>query len=360
MLEKLPYQSGIVTRMISAENPTGEKGGACKAVPDPNSPDFVHARKAAHYGKGWKVRPFIRMDGNTTVTLAEIDGCGVITQLFLTSDKQNYSDLILRMYWDGEDTPSVETPMGAFFCIGHNESPKEVYSLPITVAPNRGCNCYFQMPFRKKAKITLTNEGAPAEIVAYKVMYQLREVPEDAAYFHAQYRRTLTTEEDATHVILDGVKGRGVYVGTYMAWTNLNKGWWGEGEVKFFIDGDKNYPTICDNGTEDYFGGAWNFGGCNWLGPDISEQVFHSPFLGLPQFTHTLNAPKRIGMYRFHILDSIGFEKDLKITVQTLGWRDDGVYKKTSEDVATVAYWYQSEPHASFPEFPPIEKRWDR
>jgi hypothetical protein len=360
MLEQLPYLSGVVTRMISAENPTGEKGGGARSIPDPAGPDYVHAKKAAHYGRGWKVRPFIRMEADTTVTLADIKGRGVITQLFLTSDKKNYSDLVLRMYWDGETTPSVEVPMGAFFCIGHNEKPTEVFSVPITVAPNRGCNCYFQMPFRKGAVITLTNEGAPAEIVAYKIMYQERAVPADAAYFHAQYRRTATTEEEGLHTVLDGVRGKGIYVGTYMAWTNLNKGWWGEGEVKFFLDGDKEFPSICDNGTEDYFGGAWNFGGCNWLGADIHEQVFNSPFLGLPQFSHSLNAPKRIGMYRFHVLDGIGFSSDLKVTVQTLGWRDDGVYKKNAEDVASVAYWYQTEPHAAFPALPPIERRWDR
>ncbi len=360
MLDFLMMQAGVKTRMFSAENPEGKKGGGCRAVPDPDSPEYVHARKAAHYGEGWKVRPFIRMEGGETVTLAAVEGSGVITQLFITSDKKNFSDLVLRMYWDGESQPSVEVPVGAFFCMGHNEQPQEVFSLPITVAPSRGCNCYFQMPFRKGARITLTNEGGPAEIIAYKVLVHEQPVPEGAAYFHAQYRRTATTEESAEHVILDGVKGRGVYVGTYLAWTNLNKGWWGEGEVKFFIDGDGKYPTICDNGTEDYFGGAWNFGGCDWLGKDVHEQVFHSPFLGLAQFSHSLNAPKRIGMYRFHVYDGIGFEKDLRVTVQTLGWRDDGVYKKLAEDVASVAYWYQLEPHFHFPALPPCEKRWDR
>ena len=361
MLKDLMMQAGIRTRMFSAENPTGEKGGGCHAVPEPSGPDYVHARKAERYGRGWKVRPFVRMESGETLTLASVEGSGVITQLFLTGDKKDFSDLVLRMYWDGETQPSVEVPMGAFFCFGHNGCDGEVFSVPVTVAPSRGCSCYFQMPFRRSARITLTNEGGPAEIVAYKVLVHECAVPADAAYFHASYRRTQTCEENAEHVILDGVRGKGVYAGTYLAWTNRNPGWWGEGEVKFFIDGDREFPTICDNGTEDYFGGAWNFGGCNWLGPNIHEKPFCAPFTGLAQFSNPPEGPKRIGMYRFHVYDGIGFARDLKVTVQTLGWNKEGThYKKIAEDVASVAYWYQAEPHVPFPPLPDAPARRDR
>lgn len=360
MLKELAYRAGIRTRMISAENPTGEKGGACKAKPNPNDSDLYYSKYSL--GEGWKVRPFIRMAPNSTVCIAEISGSGCIEQIFLTSDRARLSELVLRIYWDGEETPSVECPVGAFFCMGHDGKPHNVYSVPVVVAPHRGMNCYWSMPFRKGARIEIENQGdTDTEILAYKVLYHECEVADDAAYFHASYRRSLTSEQNPVHVILDGVKGRGVYVGTYLAWTGLNSGWWGEGEVKFYIDGDGRYPTICDNGTEDYFGGAWNFGGYGILG-DKPEQAFHSPFLGLPLVSVADgDGPKKFSMYRFHIGDCIGFEQDLKVTVDTIGWRGDRKkYKHLGEDVASVAYWYQTEPHAKFPALPNVYDRYDK
>lgn len=360
MLKELAYRSGITTRMISAENPTGEKGGACKAKPDPNDPELYWSKNSL--GEGWKVRPFIRIEPFATVRIADIQGAGCIEQIFMTSDRQRFSELILRIWWDGEKDPSVECPLGAFFCMGHDSKPHNVYSLPVTVAPHRGMNCYWSMPFRKSARIEIENQGDTyTEILAYKVLYHLDEVSDDAAYFHASYRRTLTTQDNPVHVIVDNVKGRGVYVGTYLAWTALNSGWWGEGEVKFYIDGDGKYPTICDNGTEDYFGGAWNFGGYGILG-DKPEQQFNSPFLGLPLVSvEDKDGPKKFGMYRFHIEDCIGFEKDLKVTVDTIGWRRDyKKYKHMGEDVASVAFWYQTEPHAKFTALPDVYARYDK
>lgn len=362
LFHQLPYSAGVVTRQISAENPTGEKGGACHAVPDPENPKLIHSRPAAKLGKGWKVNPFIRVLAGETVTLADIEGPGCITEFFITTDYANLSEMVLRFYWDWEETPSIEVPMGAFFCIGHDSKPHTVSSLPVTVAPYRGCSCYWEMPFRKHARITLTHEGnKDAWVVAWRVLYQLREIPADAAYFHAQYRRSVTSKSYPEHVILDGVKGKGVYVGTYLAWTALNTGWWGEGEVKFYLDGDTEYPTLCDNGTEDYFGGAWNFGGYNPAKPNEYEQVFESPFLGMP-LADVKNplGPKKISMYRWHIRDCIGFNEDIKVTVQTIGWYPDVTYKPLSEDVASVAYYYQYEPHTPFPKLPEKEDRWDR
>ena len=357
MLDNLPRLCGIKTRMISAENPTGEKGKACMAEPCAALP---HSEKSL--GKGWKVNPFIRIAPKSKVVLADITGSGVIRQIFMTSDRPRFSELVLRIWWDGEEKPSVECPLGAFFCMGHDSEPHEVHSLPVVVAPHRGCNCWWPMPFRRHARVEVENEGDTyTEILAYKILWHEQAVGEEEAYFHAQYRRTLTKEENPVHVILDDVKGKGVYVGTYLAWTALNSGWWGEGEVKFYLDGDSEYPTICDNGTEDYFGGAWNFGGYGILG-DKSEQVFHAPFIGLPLASvERKDSPKRFSLYRFHIEDCIGFEHDLKVTVDTIGWRRDyKKYKHMSEDVASVAYWYQTEPHAKFPTLPDLYKRYDR
>ena len=345
MLGKLPYQLGIQTRMISAENPTGVKGMACLAEIDPNDENNYWSRNAVE--KGWKVRPFIRIAPRSKVTIADISGPAVIKQFFLTSDRQNFSELIVRMWWDHEEQPSVECPMGALFCMGHDGLKHNVYSLPIVVAPHTGCNSYFEMPFRKHARIEIENTGDTyTEILAYKVLYQLTEVGEDVGYFHAQYRHSRTAKEHPEHIILDNVSGKGVYVGTYVAMGIYSEGWWGEGEVKFFLDGDIT-PTIADNGTEDYFGGAWNFGGYGVL-EDKPEQVFNSPFLGMP-VAEVKSSPKRVGMYRFHVTDAIGFSKDLKVTLQTLGWPQGAKYKYNSEDVQSVAYWYQTEPHKPFP-----------
>lgn len=361
-MEFLPYSTGIDTRQISAENPTGEKGGACKWVPDASNPDLAHSGAASDLGRGWKVRPFIRVKAGETVILADINGPGCINEFFITSDYPNLSELVLRFYWDNEAIPSIETPVGAFFAMGHDSAPHKVSSLPVAVAPYRGCSCYWQMPFRKHARITLTHEGSKdVNVVAYRVLYKLHDIPDDAAYFHAQYRRSLSTREYPEHIILDGVKGKGLYVGTYLAWNALSTGWWGEGEVKFYIDGDTEFPSLCDNGTEDYFGGAWNFGSFNPAKPEDLEQEFNTPFLGMPLAkSENSKGPRKFSLYRWHILDSIGFKSDLKVTVQTLGWWPNGKYQPLTEDVASVAYWYQMEPHNEFPAFPKINERWDR
>ena len=357
LLGSLPMGAGAVTRQISAENPTGEKGGGCTWDPNPDDPNLQHSRAALDLGRGWKVRPFIPVKAGETVTLADIDGPGCINEFFITSDLSTYRALVLRFYWDGEETPSVEVPMGDFFAIGHDAARHLVSSLPVTVAPNRGCNCYWQMPFRKHARITIENQHSKdANVVAYRVLYKLHDVPDDAAYFHAQWRRSLTTREYPEHVLLDGVKGAGLYVGTYLAWTALSSGWWGEGEIKFYIDGDGEFPSMADNGTEDYFGGAWSFSMEKGL-----EKEFSSPFLGMPLAKlDDPGGPRLFSLYRWHILDSIGFAEDLKVTVQALGWWPNGRYQPLTDDIASVAIWYQAEPHAAFPALLTLNDRWAR
>jgi hypothetical protein len=361
-LEMLPYSTGITTRQISAENPTGEKGGGCKCVPDLSNQDSPNRGAATKLGLGWKVKPFIKIKAGETVILADIQGPGCINEFFITSNNPNLSELVLRFFWDDEAVPSVESPMGAFFAIGHDTASHTVSSLPVTVAPYRGCNCYWQMPFRKRVRITLTHEGEKdGYIIAYRVLYKLYEISDDASYFHAQYRRTLTTREYPEHIILDSVKGKGLYVGTYLAWNAFSTGWWGEGEVKFYIDGDTEFPSFADNGTEDYFGGAWCFHSFNVNEHEDVEQVFNTPFLGMPLAkSSNTNAPRKFSLYRWHILDSIGFSNDLKVTVQALGWWPNGKYQPLTDDVASVAYWYQNEPHNKFPILPSVENRWDR
>jgi len=210
------------------------------------------------------------------------------------------------------------------------------------------------MPFRKSARITLENLDDKPMTLYYQINYALAEVPKDAAYFHAQFRRMDPVPYKQVYTILDGVKGRGHYVGTYLAWESHAAGWWGEGEIKFYIDGDKKFPTICGTGTEDYFCGSYGF---VTRGPDGKERYteFTTPYSGMPQVIRPdglYQSQQRFGLYRWHIPDPIRFRKDLRVTIQALGWRSGGRYLPLQDDIASVAYWYQTEPHAKFPPLP--------
>ena len=329
------------SRSINWENRTGEKGKGGMAAGD-----------LGPSRKGSPCIPLVR--AGETVTLAEMDGPGIIRHIWITvtdrtSDRNRYvlRDLVLRMYWDGEETPSVESPLGDLFCCGFGVS-YPVNSLPVAVNPTRGFNLYFPMPFRKKARITLENQcDEDVHAFFYQVDYCLtEELPEDTGYFHAQWRRQRLTEKGKDYVILDGVKGKGQYVGTYLALTALERYWYGEGEVKFYLDGDTDYPTICGTGTEDYFGGAWNF-----EHPQGEYGLFSTAYQGLTQVLKPdglYRANTRFSMYRWHLPDPVRFSEDLKVTIQALGWRSDRRYLPLQDDIMSVAYWYQREPHAPF------------
>jgi hypothetical protein len=335
------------TRSISAENFTGEKGKGAMAT------EGTGSYASRELGLGWKVSPSINVKGNSIVPLADIEGPGAIQHIWLTCHPSVWRTLILRFYWDNEETPSVEVPVGDFFCNGWCERAN-LTSLPVCVNPAGGMNCYWEMPFKKHAKITIENLNNEEAVVYYQVTYTLTEIPEDAAYFHAQWRRNNPLPYKEVHTILDGIKGQGHYVGTYLAWGVNNNNWWGEGEIKFFMDGDGEYPTICGTGTEDYIGGAWNF-----EFPQGQYGVFSNPYSGLHQVIKPdglYKAQQRFGMYRWHIMDPIRFEEDLKVNIQALGWRSKGRYLPMQDDIASVGFWYQSEPHAEFPKLPSIDE----
>jgi len=341
--------SDAKTRSISPENYTGEKGKGGMADPkDREQHNVANAANAARdLGQGWKVNPFIRINSGETFTLAEIEGPGAIQHIWMTPTG-NWRFSIIRIYWDDERTPSVECPIGDFFGMGWGVYAPLV-SLPICVNPGSAFNCYWNMPFRKKCKITVENvNDRNAMTLYYQIDYTLTDVPADAAYFHAQFRRT-HYNEGSDYTIVDGIKGKGHYVGVYMAWGAHNNGWWGEGEIKFFMDGDTKYPTICGTGTEDYFCGSYNFD------REGQYKEFCTPYAGLHQVIRpdgTYQSQQRFGMYRWHIVDPVRFDKDLRITMQDLGWRHDGRYLPQKSDIASVIFWYQAEPHAAFPKFP--------
>lgn len=341
--------SDAETRSISPENFTGEKGKGGMAVPNPNAPvNTANATQAARdLGQGWKVNPFIRIKPGETFTLAEIEGPGAIQHIWMTPTG-NWRFSIIRFYWDDEETPSVEVPVGDFFAMGWNQYAP-LSSLAVCVNPGSAFNCYWQMPFRKKCKITMENINDQDEMrLYYQIDYTLTDVPDDAAYFHAQFRRT-NPNSTSDYTIVDNIKGQGQFVGLYLAWGVNNNGWWGEGEIKFFMDGDSKFPTICGTGTEDYFCGSYNFD------REGQYKEFNTPYAGLHQVIRpdgTYKSQQRFGLYRWHILDPVRFKKDLRVTIQDLGWRHGGRYLPQKSDISSVAFWYQAEPHQKFPKLP--------
>lgn len=342
--------SDAKTRSISPENFTGEKGKGGMATKGTGE------GASRELGQGWKVSPSVIIKAHTTFTVGEIDGSGAIQHIWMTPTGV-WRNSILRFYWDGETTPSVEAPVGDFFCMGWGKySP--LNSLAVCVNPGSAFNCYWPMPFRKKCKITMENIDEHDMVLYYQVDYVLAKVPSDAAYFHAQFRRSNPLPYKTDHVLVDNIKGKGQYVGTYIAWGVHNNGWWGEGEIKFFIDGDTKYPTINGTGTEDYFCGSYDFDtkAKNTAGVEqVNYTEFCTPYSGLCQVIKGdghYDVAQRFGLYRWHIADPIRFEKDLKVTIQALGWRSEGRYLPLQDDIASTVFWYQTEPHNPMPPLP--------
>ncbi|MBN2306104.1 MAG: DUF2961 domain-containing protein [Anaerolineae bacterium] len=343
-LGNLSRISNAQTRSISAENPTGEKGLGGMAT---NGTGQAASREL---GLGWKVSPCIDLAPNEIATLADIKGSGAIQHIWMTVHPAWWRKLVLRLFWDNEPAPSIEVPLGDFFCNGWS-TRCNVNSLPVAVNPAGGFNCYWEMPFRRNARITvenLTPEKIPGFF--YQITYTLTDVPDDTAYLHAQWRRSNPLPYKQVHTLLDDVKSQGHYVGTYLAWGSNSSGWWGEGEIKFYIDGDERFPTICGTGTEDYFGGAWCF-----EQPPGEYGVFSTPYLGMPQVIKPdgfCQSQQRFGLYRWHVMDPIRFRQDLRVTIQALGWRSDHRYLPLQDDIASTAFWYQLEPHVPYADLP--------
>ena len=335
--------SAAKTRSISAENFTGEKGKGGMAT------EGAGQQCARDLGQGWKVSPSVVIAPGATFTIADISGPGAIQHMWMAGGWHPRFN-ILRIYWDDQSLPSVECPLGDFFCNAMGRYV-QLSSMAVCINPgnNSALNCYWPMPFRKRCRITVENINTDPMNLYYQIDYALGAVPADAAYFHAQFRRVNPLPYKSVCTILDGVKGRGHYVGTYLFWGVNNNGWWGEGEIKFYLDGDREFPTICGTGTEDYFCGAYNW--------DVGGKYIEycTPYAGMFQVLRpdgTYQSQHRHGMYRWHIPDPIRFESDLRVTIQALGWRSGGRYLPMQDDIASVAYWYQTLPPAPFPPLP--------
>ena len=331
------------TRSISPENFSGEKGKGGMAT------EGTGAGCARDLGPGWKISPSVVIEPGETFELADIRGSGAIQQIWMTPTG-NWRFSILRMYWDDQEHPSVECPVGDFFACGWGQYA-QLSSLAVCINPGSAFNCYWEMPFRKRCRMTITNLAEEKMVLYYQINYTLTDVPEDAGYFHAQFRRVNPLPYKQVYILLDGARGQGHYVGTYMAWGVNNQGWWGEGEIKFYLDGDDAYPTICGTGTEDYFCGSYDF-----ENKETGQyQEFTTPYAGLHQVLRpdgVYRSQMRFGMYRWHIADPIRFQEDIRVTIQALGWRSYRRYLPLQDDIASVAYWYQTLPTVPFPALP--------
>src|SRR5579862_2269261 len=336
-----------------------ESGPWLSSLPQPK--DYVQHRSSS-YDRSGANADFRTIAPSETLTLLDDVGPGLITHVWFTiaSDDPNHlKALVLRMYWDGESTPSVESPVGDFFGLGLGDY--HLYqSIPLSVGSDKALNCFFPMPFQKHALITVTNEGSiKTDAFYFNIDYRAysKPLPADQLYFHAQYRQAAPAKGSTTdwksNGDMDGKKnlrgednyvwmeaaGRGHFVGVTMSVLQNQDKWWGEGDDMFFVDGEK-LPSINGTGSEDYFSGAWDFGG-----HPFAYGLFGAPVVGEEV------AGGRSSVYRFHLDSPIPFTKSLRATIE------HGHANHRSDNYYSVAYWYQTEPHAAFPALPPLEQR---
>lgn len=330
--ESIFMKKNRISRSISAENKTGEKNNGAKAI---DGPGAVYAKRL---GVGWKIEPCVEIEGNSIQEIADIDGPGIIKSIWMTHGGISRF-LIIRIYWNHQHNASVEMPLGDFFANALGKYYQN-NSLMVNINPGRGFNCFWPMPFHKHCRITIENINDEKATLYYQINYELGEIEPEALYFHGYFNRSNPLPYKEVHTILPLIEGAGHYVGTYLLWQVNNNQWWGEGEIKFYIDDDE-YPTICGTGTEDYFGGAWNF-----ENPVTKKYESYSGlYMGFHQFIPdgTYQANTKFNMYRWHIQDLIIFNKNLKVTIQALGWRNGfKEYLPLKDDISSVCFWYQS------------------
>lgn len=358
------------SRAITPENRTGKKAGGSRT----ELKDGSAKHQTRFLGKHWKVNPWINIPSGKTEVLADFKGEGVINSIWLTLSTEFYRTAILEFYWDGADKPSVQVPIGDFFAQHGVKHPSKsgwangfddyINSSMININPYNGLNCYWQMPFRKGFKVVLKNLSSKKIEIFYQINYTLQSVPENAGYFHAQYRREKEVPFKTPYTLLDNVSGKGRLAGIFLlhghgkqvdAWYNdttivKNDTWWGEGEVKFYLDGDQEYPTINTTGEEDYFCGSWCYVKQN---PEFGKS--YNEFSSLYNGFYRVGKLNLFGQYRWHVKDPIYFNKDLRITMQALGWYGSGTYVTQKDDISSVVFWYQDSIYTDFPECPTLE-----
>ena len=308
----------VESRSITFENPTGEKGGGGKA--------------ASNLGVGRKGSPLREVRPGETVVLCDIKGPGVIRHIWMTvrSTPENLLGFVIRGYWDGQKHPSIEAPIGNFFGCGHGVSAA-YQSAVHSVNSSAGLSIYLPMPFREKAYFTITNEGpGGADHVYYQIDYTMGEtLPDDFGRLHVQYRRENPTTLKEDFEILPKRTGSGRYIGCIMGARIVDPEWWGEGEVKIYLDGDEQFPTICGTGTEDYIGQSWGLQRTSYL------------YSGTPLWEDDL-----FTMYRWHLKDPVYWKKDIRVTIQQIGASAKRGYFDRQDDWSVATFWYEAKPSA--------------
>ena len=345
MLSTLTQKKDIRTFSVSPENLTGEKGNGGRTPLEEGSARWA----ARELGTGWKVNPYLVLAPKSTAVLADVKGEGAIKHIWITDDAKVGRQLILRIYFDGQKAPAVLAPLSDFFANTDIKDYRQLTSLPICCNPRRAMNSYFEMPYFKSFRIEIENRGDDEAKVFYQIDCEEKKLPPDTLYFHAQFRRVNPLPFKQDYVILDNIKGNGHYVGTFMHWGVKSSGWWGEGEIKFFIDGDTDYPTVCGTGTEDYFCGSYDFE------VDGKYIEYCTPYAGLSKVGKTdecYASQRYFDMYRWHVTDPIYFKEDLRVTIQALGWYKNHAYQPLQDDISSVAYWYSDTLEDEYPPLP--------
>jgi hypothetical protein len=322
------------SRSISFENPTGQKGTGGTA--------------ASNLGVGRKGAPLKEVGPGQTVTLCDIKGPGVIRRIWMTvyASQENLLGFVIRGYWDNQKHPSIEAPIGGFFGCSHG-IPAPYQSAVHSVNSNAGLSIFLPMPFAERAVFTLTNEKAGGQNhiwgnhVYYTIDYTLNDpLPESFGRLHVQYRRENPTTLKNDFEILPKRTGQGRYIGCVLGVHVLEPDWWGEGEVKIYLDGDTDFPTICGTGTEDYIGQSWGLQDATYL------------YGGTP-----LQKEKLFTMYRWHIQDPVYWNKDIRVTIQQIGASKERGYFERQDDWSATTFWYEPVPSEPLPTLIQYEQR---
>ncbi len=323
------------TFAFSAENPTGVRAGGSRG------------------GDCTKLRPTITIKRGETVTLVDTAGSGIIQSMWFTGYVGH--SFILRIYWDDYPYPSVEAPLSAFFGCAYDENFEDrdgrypvLNSSQMLVAPGRGLNSYWEMPFQKRCRITMENRSSKAKYLYYIITGCHTDVPENAGYFHASYRQEHPVTKGRSYTVIDGIQGKGQFAGVTLA-TGMsgNNTCWVEGEARMYIDDDV-YPSIHYTGTEDYFGGSYGFGNDIFI---KKYQTYSGHYSGMYSIlgdnSAFYNGQQRFLLYRFHITDPIHFETSFRMTLDNMGWTGPRY-----DDYTSVAYWYQTLPSSPYKPLP--------
>ena len=326
-----PYNlnTGMETRSISFENPTGARGEGGKA--------------SSKLGQGRKGIPSKTINPGETVTLCDIKVPGTIRHIWMTTQRnpENLRSIVIRAYWDDQNHPSIECPVGDFMGFAHGKV-MSYDSAVHSCGKNAGMNIWLPMPFTKRARITFTNEGDKGIPLFYQIDYTTGDShKEDVDRLHVLFRRENPTTLKQDFTILPRRICKGRYIGAVLGIGYDDKRWWGEGEIKIYMDGDTDFPTICGTGSEDYV--------C------LSYGMQQTPFLYNGCSLNDTEG-KFVSMYRWHLPDPIYWKEECRITIQQIGWSNEGLYER-QDDWSTATFWYEPVPSTQLPEMPNLKAR---